>query len=71
MVTTKGKRQVQRYRLTKDALLALIDSEAMARMGMPGSDFIRAMEAGELPETAAKRDIEMLVRLLPRTRAKA
>ena len=54
-----------RYQLTYKELLDLIDRESRRRMHMSGEEFIKRLKSKALPETVAKRDIEMLVRLMP------
>lgn len=64
MVAIRSTEHATRYRLTKDELLKLIDKEASRRLGISGDEFMRRLCENDLPETMARRDIEMLVRLL-------
>jgi len=69
MVAIRSKDHSTRYRLTQEELLVLIDKEARHRLKMSGEEFMRGLKDGTLPETVAKRDLEMIVRLLgPRWR---
>ena len=50
--------------LTQEEVLAMIDREARRRLDISGSEFLKRLKQGTLKETVAKRDIEMLVKLL-------
>lgn len=60
----KDTPRVIRHRLSPAKLRNLIDNEARRRLRMSGIDFIRHLNDGTMPESVAKRDIEMLVKLL-------
>ena len=64
MIATTNSNGTTRYSLTREELLELIDREARSRMHMSGTEFIELLGKKALPETVAKRDIEMWVRLL-------
>ncbi len=64
MIATTNSNGTTRYSLTREELLELIDREARSRMHMSGTEFIELLGMNALPETVAKRDIEMWVRLL-------
>ena len=50
--------------LTQEEVLAMIDREARRRLGISGAEFLKCLKQGTLKETIAKRDIQMLVKLL-------
>ncbi len=63
-MTMKVTETNQRYQLSPGDVKSLIDAEARQRLGMSGTEFISRLKVGTLPDSVAKRDIEMLVRLI-------
>lgn len=63
-MVVESKNGAQRHKLTKKEVEDLIDREARKRLGFSGKEFVRKLSQGHLPETVAKRDIAMLVRLI-------
>lgn len=58
-----AKRDLSKVVLTERELERLIDTEARLRLKMSGKDFVREYRSGKMAESAAARDIGMLVGL--------
>ena len=49
--------------LNKQEVLALVDKECRKRLHISGKEFIRKRAKGELPNSLAVHDVEMMLRL--------
>ena len=55
------KNGLRRVKLSKQGALDLVDRESQRRLNMSGSEFVKLLKEGKLPDSAAKRDLEVLV----------